>query len=103
MARKTNAFLIIVGFILLAILIVMLFNGSNNTSDVYVMRPNEITRNVYMPSFRMPPPPRFGPSGFGPGRPGPPPSGGGSGGGSGGTTPPPPPPSGESGPEGFSF
>ena len=53
MARKTNTFLIVIGFILLAILIVMLFNGSNKTSDVYVMRPNEITRNVYMPSFRL--------------------------------------------------
>ena len=111
MGKKTNTFLIVIGFILLAILIVMLFNGSNNTSDVYVMRPNEITRNVYMPSFRLPAPPRFGPSGFGPGHVGPPPSGGGSGG-----NPPPPPPSGgnsggespppsggDSGPEGFSF
>ena len=116
MARKTNTFLIVIGFILLAILIVMLFNGSNKTSDVYVMRPNEITRNVYMPSFRLPAPPRFGPSGFGPGHVGPPPSSGGSGGsgsggsgsggsgsgdsGSGGDSPPP---SDESGPEGFSF
>ena len=111
MGKKTNTFLIVVGFILLAILIVMLFNGSNKTSDVYVMRPNEITRNVYMPSFRLPAPTRFGPSGFGPGHVGPPPSGGGSGG-----NPPPPPPSGgnsggespppsggDSGPEGFSF
>ena len=105
MARKTNTFLIVIGFILLAILIVMLFNGSNKTSDVYVMRPNEITRNVYMPSFRLPAPPRFGPSGFGPGHVGPPPSGGGSGGGSGdgagGESPPPS--GGDSGPEGFSF
>ncbi len=115
MGKKTNTFLIVIGFILLAILIVMLFNGSNKTSDVYVMRPNEITRNVYMPSFRLPAPPRFGPSGFGPGHVGPPPSGAGSGGGSGGNSPPPPPsggnsggesppPSGgDSGPEGFSF
>ena len=128
MARKTNTFLIVIGFILLAILIVMLFNGSNKTSDVYVMRPNEITRNVYMPSFRLPAPPRFGPSGFGPGHVGPPPSGGGSGGsgsggsgsggsgsggsGSGGGSPSsdgesggesPPPSGGDSGPEGFSF
>ena len=124
MAGKTNTFLIVIGFILLAILIVMLFNGSNKTSDVYVMRPNEITRNVYMPSFRLPAPPRFGPSGFGPGHVAPPPSGGsgsggsgsggsGSGGsGSGGGSPPsdgesggesPPPSGGDSGPEGFSF
>ena len=113
MARKTNTFLIVIGFILLAILIVMLFNGSNKTSDVYVMRPNEITRNVYMPSFRLPAPPRFGPSGFGPGHVAPPPSSGGSGGsGSGGGSPPsdgesggesPPPSGGDSGPEGFSF
>ena len=109
MAGKTNTFLIVIGFILLAILIVMLFNGSNKTSDVYVMRPNEITRNVYMPSFRLPAPPRFGPSGFGPGHVGPPPSGGS---GSGGGSPPsdgdsggesPPPEGGDSGPEGFSF
>ena len=123
MAGKTNTFLIVIGFILLAILIVMLFNGSNKTSDVYVMRPNEITRNVYMPSFRLPAPPRFGPSGFGPGHVAPPPSSGGSGGsgsggsgsggsGSGGGSPPsdgesggesPPPSGGDSGPEGFSF
>ena len=116
MARKTNTFLIVIGFILLAILIVMLFNGSNKTSGVYVMRPNEITRNVYMPSFRLPAPPRFGPSGFGPGHVGPPPSGGGSSSGSGGSgsggSPPsdgesggesPPPSGGDSGPEGFSF
>ena len=122
MTRKTNTFLILIGFILLAILIVMLFNGSNKTSDVYVMRPNEITRNVYMPSFKLPAPPRFGPSGFGPGHVGPPPSGGGSGGsgsggsgsggsGSGGSPPSdgesggesPPPSGGDSGPEGFSF
>ena len=117
MAGKTNTFLIVIGFILLAILIVMLFNGSNKTSDVYVMRPNEITRNVYMPSFRLPAPPRFGPSGFGPGHVGPPPSSGGSGGsgsggsGSGGSPPSdgesggesPPPSGGDSGPEGFSF
>ena len=128
MARKTNTFLIVIGFILLAILIVMLFNGSNKTSDVYVMRPNEITRNVYMPSFRLPAPPRFGPSGFGPGHVAPPPSSGGSGGsgsggsgsggsgsggsGSGGGSPSsdgesggesPPPSGGDSGPEGFSF
>ena len=117
MARKTNTFLIVIGFILLAILIVMLFNGSNKSSDVYVMRPNEITRNVYMPSFRLPAPPRFGPSGFGPGHVGPPPSGGGSSGGSGGGSSggsgggssggsgggSPPPSGGDSGPEGFSF
>tara|TARA_B100001093_G_scaffold212603_1_gene204050 strand:+ start:301 stop:657 length:357 start_codon:yes stop_codon:yes gene_type:complete len=118
MARKTNTFLIVIGFILLAILIVMLFNGSNKTSGVYVMRPNEITRNVYRPSFRLPAPPRFGPSGFGPGHVGPPPSGGSGSGGSGsggsgsGGSPPsdgesggesPPPSGGDSGPEGFSF
>ena len=54
MAKNNNTALIIIGFILLAILIVMLFNNSDSKSEVYVMKPNDVTRNVYLPNFRLP-------------------------------------------------
>lgn len=80
MAKRDNTMLIVIGFILLAILMVMLFSNQNNkNSEVYVVRPNEVTRNVYIPRVQFPGW-RRGPRGP-PGPPGPP-----------GPSPPPPPP-----------